>query len=54
MGEMQEDAGNIEKAKYYYNQGLSIIESQKDKLSDNTYTSKIKWFNKRLDKIQKK
>jgi tetratricopeptide (TPR) repeat protein len=54
MGEIQESAGNTEKAKYYYNQGLSTIKSQKDKLSDNTYTSKIKWFNKRLDEIQKR
>lgn len=54
MGEIQENAGDIEKAKYYYNQGLSIIKSQKDKLSDKTYSSKINWFNKRLDKIQKK
>lgn len=52
MGEIQESAGNTERAKYYYNQGLSIIKSEKDQLSDSTYTSKIKWFNKRLDKLQ--
>jgi len=54
MGEMQESAGDIEKAKYYYNQGLSTIKSQKNKLSKNTYTSKIKWFSKRLDNIEKR
>ncbi len=54
MGEMQEEAGNAEKAKYYYALGLSVIESQKDQFSENTYKSKIDWFNKRLEKSQKK
>lgn len=54
MGEIQQDAGNIEKAKYYYQKGLSVIESQKNELSESTYNSKVKWFKQRMDKIEKK
>ena len=53
IGEMEEDAGDIEKAKFYYTRGLSIIESDKNKVSAGTYASKVKWFNNRLDNLQK-
>ncbi len=54
MGEIQEETGYIEKAKYYYQKGFSVIESQKSELSESTYKSKINWFQKRLDKTDKK
>jgi predicted alpha/beta superfamily hydrolase len=54
MGEIQEAAGNFEKAKYYYQQGLSVTELQKDELPESSYKSKVTWFKKRLDKIAKK
>jgi len=54
IGEMQESIGNTEKAKDYFNKGLSIIKSQKDELPEETFISKINWFNQRLDNIQKK
>lgn len=54
MGDIQEAAGNKEKAKYYYQKGLSVIEFQKSELSESTYKSKIRWFKKRLDNIDKR
>ncbi|MFT3947838.1 MAG: alpha/beta hydrolase-fold protein [Agriterribacter sp.] len=54
MGEIQEKSGNIDKAEYYYQKGLSIAESQKAELSETTYKSKIDWFQKRLAKLEKK
>ena len=54
IGEMEEDVGDIARAQLYYTQGLSIVKSQKDKLPDSTFASKVNWFNKRLDNIQKK
>lgn len=54
MGEIQQKTGNIEKAKYYYQKGLSVIEFQKTKLSENTYRSEINWFQKRLKELGKK
>lgn len=53
MGEIQEGAGSIEKAKHFYQQGLSIIELQKNELPESSYKSKITGFKKRLDKIEK-
>lgn len=53
MGEIQESTGDIEKAKYYYYQGLSVIELQKNELSESSYKSKIGWFKQRLNKIEK-
>lgn len=53
LGEIQQDSGNIEKAKFYYEKGLSIIESQKKELPNDIYSSQVKWFNKRLSNISK-
>ncbi|MBL7734687.1 MAG: hypothetical protein JNL51_04460 [Chitinophagaceae bacterium] len=54
MGEIQEETGNIESAKYYYQKGLSLIESQKSELSETIYKSKINSFKKRQNSLDKK
>ncbi|MGJ7033128.1 alpha/beta hydrolase-fold protein [Niabella hirudinis] len=54
MGEMLESTGDLKKAADCYNRGLSIIKAQKDRLSEQTYTSKINWFHKRLAEIHKR
>lgn len=54
MGEIQEETGSIERGKYFYQKGLSVIESQKREFPEDTYKSKISWFQKRLDELEKK
>lgn len=54
MGEMQENAGDTEKAKYYYQKGLSVVESQRNELQESSYNPKLNWFKERLNNIEKK
>lgn len=51
MGEIQEEVGNKEQAKYFYSRGLTLTEEQKNELSESTYNDRVKALNKRLSHL---
>jgi predicted alpha/beta superfamily hydrolase len=54
MGEIQESAGNKERAKHFYSKGLALTEEQKNELPESIYTDRVKAFNKRLSHLGEK